>query len=364
MVSSLVQSFIFLSLVLIILSEQTASTCHSSAEVRTVKGSFDRCACMLGPSTLCLSKDPANCHRAHRTVKNVSKGKPVFNLQTQLFAEEGIVEGFLPDCEDCTCAAPCLKGIFIVGCGHSGTTYLVNLIGKHPDYHMLNVETGWFAYKEEKMEKSIAKHAAVCGRARKLKLVEKTAEHIMHMEKLFYTFPDAQVIYITRDGRDVSFSNADRYLKIGKVDPAEITSRWTRANKNGIKLLDNPQVHWVKYEDLIETPEKTLHKLFQFLEGTDAPKVVLSAITQGSESTWGRIKPVLGKNNTPDAHGYKNIEYRNWQINQPIFDGRGRWKKLSDSDLKAMYSKGQFLAMMQKLGYLDPQNETQWYDRS
>ncbi len=34
----------------------------------------------------------------------------------------------------------------------------------------------------------------------------------------------------------------------------------------------------------------------------------------------------------PNAFGENHEAYRNWQINQPLFDGRGKWKNLTQEE--------------------------------
>jgi len=38
--------------------------------------------------------------------------------------------------------------------------------------------------------------------------------------------------------------------------------------------------------------------------------------------------------------GKNHKQYRNWQINQPLFDGRGDWKDLSADELSFINSIG------------------------
>jgi hypothetical protein len=34
----------------------------------------------------------------------------------------------------------------------------------------------------------------------------------------------------------------------------------------------------------------------------------------------------------PSAHEAQHRQYRNWQINQPLFDGRGKWKRMTSEE--------------------------------
>ena len=41
-------------------------------------------------------------------------------------------------------------------------------------------------------------------------------------------------------------------------------------------------------------------------------------------------------NRPENAFGKNHNKYRNWQINQPLFDGRGKWKLLSDEEISVI----------------------------
>ena len=109
-------------------------------------------------------------------------------------------------------------------------------------------------------------------------------------------------------------------------------------------------------------------RIFNFLEGAPAPEEVLSQFKAASELKWGNVGVQTGAD--PPAHthnGVVNKHYRNWQVNQPLFDGRAQWAKadsgLTDKMLKELYSCPMFTDLMISNGYLDRNNESQWYDR-
>jgi hypothetical protein len=49
-------------------------------------------------------------------------------------------------------------------------------------------------------------------------------------------------------------------------------------------------------------------------------------------------------------------QYRSWQINQPVFDGRGSWKAMSDEELSFVTSIAG--SMLVEFGYTDMDNST------
>lgn len=164
-------------------------------------------------------------------------------------------------------------------------------------------------------------------------MLEKTADHILHLDRLNESFPDAQILYITRDGRDVATSIQERYRHLTF---ARASDRWVRANKHGVThLLGNSKAYHFRYEDLVDNPFATLQGVFRFLNITEVPSEVRSRIQNRGYERWSNLDPVLEK---PSAEGYGNAAYRSWQINQPLFDGRGRWKNQSDADLTQLFN--------------------------
>jgi len=87
-------------------------------------------------------------------------------------------------------------------------------------------------------------------------LVEKTPTHIFHAEKILSTFPEARLVEVVRDGRDVCVSMQMRGMRI----PAWPTARegqidlWARSVRRGLAVRRNPdfrdRVTVVHYEDL------------------------------------------------------------------------------------------------------------------
>ena len=48
---------------------------------------------------------------------------------------------------------------------------------------------------------------------------------------------------------------------------------------------------------------------------------------------------------------------RNWQVNQPIFDGRGTWQERLSPEEQALFSDPAFRELMVHFGYPDPVEE-------
>ena len=52
----------------------------------------------------------------------------------------------------------------------------------------------------------------------------------------------------------------------------------------------------------------------------------------------------------PNVFGQNHVLYRNWQMNQPLFDGRGRWLRLTKDEKQLIKDKAG--EMLIKYGYV------------
>ena len=129
-----------------------------------------------------------------------------------------------------------------------------------------------------------------------------------------------------RDGRDVVCSLKHRTNYNSFEDRLE---RWIYDNMAGLPYWKHSNIMVVKYEDLIEKTTKTLKDIFDFL-GEQYTEQVLKYHQQ--EKCWYHTKIIKPeKVLTQDEHH----QLRNWQINQPLYDGRGRWLKRDACGRKA-----------------------------
>jgi hypothetical protein len=144
---------------------------------------------------------------------------------------------------------------------------------------------------------------------------EKTPLNIRHLDWILERFPDARVIHVLRDGRDVVCSMREhpdrrwvdgrwvRELRPRPVD--EYARRWVEDTAAGLRWRGDPRVLEVRYEDLVQTPAATLERVLAFLgesfdpvllepepavapaPGTDRPDAA-GAITTRSMGRWER----------------------------------------------------------------------------
>jgi hypothetical protein len=119
-------------------------------------------------------------------------------------------------------------------------------------------------------------------------LVEKTPFHIKYAADLLRWYPEAKVVEVVRDGRDVCASMRRLPPDITFAPPTlELQLRmWVRAVQRGIALEDLPdadrRVIRVNYERLLADPKHELTRLFSFL-GLDASTDFVGEVVESLE---------------------------------------------------------------------------------
>jgi len=96
---------------------------------------------------------------------------------------------------------------------------------------------------------------------------DKTPIHVLHVEYLAELFPEARFIHLIRDGRNVTLSNLE--LDWGPESVWEGAVYWKRfVNEGrgaGAKL--GPERYFeLRYEDVLEDPERNVRKMCDFVE--------------------------------------------------------------------------------------------------
>jgi hypothetical protein len=98
------------------------------------------------------------------------------------------------------------------------------------------------------------------------RFADKTPDHVLRIGALTALFPDARVVHVVRDGRDVAAS----FLELGWVDSIEKAAlHWRHRVLTGRQagaLLPTSRYLEVRYEDLVERPEPTLRGLAAALD--------------------------------------------------------------------------------------------------
>jgi hypothetical protein len=191
---------------------------------------------------------------------------------------------------------------FVVGCHRSGLTLLRAMCESHPDL-AIGAESRWLLtarparveaftpagfvaqiYADEQFRRWGLSRAAVelsfhatpprtyvdavrhvytlwaaqRGRGR---YGDKTADHVLGLDAITALFPEAKIVHVVRDGRDVAAS----FLELGWSDKIEHAAlHWRQRvlqGRHARDLLGPARYHEVRYEELVAQPERTLRAL-------------------------------------------------------------------------------------------------------
>jgi hypothetical protein len=201
-----------------------------------------------------------------------------------------------------------MKKFFIVGCPRSGTTLVQQALNRHSQI-VLPPETKYFfsflGHSKECQHRHVARleadlkiripRPASCVRAgaearaffdlvarlyverlHKRNVAyfgEKSPEHTGHLARIRQQFPDAKILIMYRDGRDVASS----LTKVPWMSPDPYVNfvvwlyyyRIVRATQKSAL----PDTHFLRYEDVVTRPEREFRKVLNFLELPYEPAV-------------------------------------------------------------------------------------------
>jgi hypothetical protein len=176
--------------------------------------------------------------------------------------------------------------IFVVGCQRSGTTMLRLILDSHPriscgpetrfleDMERI-VGKDWkrlsqYGFpREEWLRRIAAFFDGVQGdyaRSRgKPRWADKSPRYAMKLPFILELFPDAQVVHVIRDGRDVAVSHRKRFGYWSCVKSAVKWPRYISEARAAGRRLPAGQYHELRYEALVGDQEATLRDLMDFL---------------------------------------------------------------------------------------------------
>jgi|GEM_PF-722574 len=201
---------------------------------------------------------------------------------------------------------------FICGCGHSGTSLLANMFASHSDIFIPLRETNCFI-DQEKIDttwNSLLQEARLSLRSH---FAEKTPRHIHCINYIRDRVNGAKFVLLVRDGRDVAASFIKRF---GNATAG--FERWVVDNTIAVTQEAMSDTIVVRYEDLIEEPQTILDRICTFC-GIPFEREMLEYYK--TPRLWFGQKEVRKGSGSQSAGQHEAL--RNWQINQPIFDGRG-----------------------------------------
>ena len=194
-----------------------------------------------------------------------------------------------------------MKKLFIVGCGRSGTTMVQQALNRHSQI-AISPETGYFIDFVGHSRKGQAQHLRHINSDLKLDLAaprrritrareiidfydvvanayldrigkadavyfgDKSPRHLLKLPRIIRLFPDAKIILVYRDGRDVALSLSK--VPWGPSDLYVNFAIWLRSFRSHRRAMQREgiDIHPLRYEDFVVNPEAELRRLSGFLE--------------------------------------------------------------------------------------------------
>jgi len=228
--------------------------------------------------------------------------------------------------------------IFIIGCGHSGTTLLNRIIGNHKNIYDVGHESSLFIFKHYFLLDSWDKER----KNKNVKWIcEKTPKHVQKINEMYHHVKDPKIIVITRNGLDVVASLKKRYGNL-----KESVERWIEDNHAWINHPKKENFHVLKYESFVKNQEEELKKICEFI-GEEYDENMMNY-----EKTPFELEERFFDHLIRDQ---KHEMLRKYQINQEIYDGTNRYlTDLSKEDIHALIENNSFIEMMKLLDYEMP----------
>jgi hypothetical protein len=147
---------------------------------------------------------------------------------------------------------------------------------------------------------------------------EQTPRNALYIGDILANFPDAKIIYMVRDPRSVLLSHKykwkRKFLGANKITlieairsyfiyhPYTTSKFWVAAARESVKWQDHKNVMFIRFEDLVENPDKLIKDMCHFLSINFEPqmleiphvgsslktdqKTVVTGISNSSKDTW------------------------------------------------------------------------------
>lgn len=157
-----------------------------------------------------------------------------------------------------------------------------------------------------------APHLAWARRRDKPLWGDKTPRYVENILLLSRLWPSARFVHLVRDGRNVALSYAD--VAFGPKTLAKAARLWARRVRAGMeagRALDPARYLQMRYEDLVEAPERHARTLCGFL-GLPFDPVVLDYVERGRDAVLPRAAA-----NNPNVTKPLMTQTRSWERAMP-----------------------------------------------
>lgn len=200
------------------------------------------------------------------------------------------------------CSGRAIDVALVVGCARSGTSILGELLGSHPSIrYIFEAQAIWNVGGTgvNDSHRLVAAHATPVVRQHLREwfgeqqgsaalLVEKTPRNVLRIPFLRAVFPEAKIIHIVRDGRDVACSmlpgvGGDTWRHLKPPSWRAFFSQhegivrcaltWKETIEIALDDLAGADHLQVRYEDLVQRPQEVASALLSYLRLPSEPRL-------------------------------------------------------------------------------------------
>ena len=206
--------------------------------------------------------------------------------------------------------------VFIIGCGHSGTSILLSILGNHSKVYSVPKESYLFFENIRNIQKTLCLWIYQSKSSNKEIILEKTPRHLYCVDSILKIFPHSKFICIRRDCRDTVIS----FYKRG-FSPEDGYGRWKSGNLYIHNYKNSQSILNVKYELMVKDPFKFFNGITDFLK-IEYENGILS--NKGRKKSWEDFNSDTEHNGIPTEK--QNAKRRHFQMSQDIMNYNGDWK--------------------------------------
>ena len=246
-----------------------------------------------------------------------------------------------------------MKWILVAGCGHTGTTISAKIIGLHDQVFGFEEETGFLkkkaAHRVKRRKKIFSQMAKKAG---KDIICEKTPKHVHGIDHARRILADSFFVLCVRNPYDTIASLAAR--ERDPINKEAIKTGFKRYLSDNLAVVEQMNMQDVlvhRYENFVQNPEASIRSICNHVK-IDFEQQMLEP-----DAVSTRWFQQTGERNATRLRGRRNghASRRSWQVNQKIFDNRGKWRSMLNSDqleyLNGLLSSPISLWMLKKLDY-------------
>lgn len=183
-----------------------------------------------------------------------------------------------------------LPAIVVGGCGRSGTTLLLSILGAHPSICAFPDEKFLFfpyPFRLGRFHVDLERERQPAHK----RWAEKTPKNVQAFGSILKAFKDrVRLIHVIRDGRDVVTSHHPNHNLQYWVSP----ERWVADVRAGLDFFEQSLV--VKYEELLREPRSTIQRICDYIEEPFDERMLHPELhsTVQTNVAWegGEIKPL------------------------------------------------------------------------